>query len=105
MKKRLISWPISILGVLLLAGTAAAAEIQVIASSAYKEVCLELVSQFEQMSKHKVVAGFSSSPDIMKRATAGESADLFILASGSVDELIKLGKVVPGSRVDLAKSG
>ena len=41
----------------------------------------------------------------MKRAKAGESADLFILATGSVDELIKDGKVVPGSRVDLAKSG
>jgi len=77
----------------------------VIASSPFREVYLELVPQFEQMHKQKVVASFSSSPDIMKRAKAGESADLFILASGSVDELIKLGKVVPGSRVDLAKSG
>ena len=89
----------------MLAGTAAAAEIQVIASLAFREVYLELVPQFEQMHRHKVVASFSSSPDIMKRAKAGESADLFILASGSVDELIKLGRIVPGSRVDVAKSG
>jgi len=102
---RLITWLTAIVGVLMLAGTAAAVEIQVIASSAFREVYLELVPQFEQMHKQKVVASFSSSPDIMKRAKAGESADLFILASGSVDELIKLGKVVPGSRVDLAKSG
>src|SRR5258708_20471022 len=105
MNNRLISWPTAVLGVLMLAGTAAAAEIQVIASSAFREVWLELVPQFEQMHKQKVVATFSSSPDIMKRVKAGESADLFILASSSVDELIKLGKVVPGSRVDLAKSG
>ena len=105
MNNRLISWPTAVLGVLMLAGTAAAAEIQVIASSAFREVYFELVPQFEQMHKQKVVASFSSSPDIMKRAKAGESADLFILASGSVDELIKVGKVVPGSRVDLAKSG
>jgi molybdate transport system substrate-binding protein len=105
MNNRLISWPAAVLGVLMLGGTAAAAEIQVIASSAFREVYLELVPQFEQMHKQKVVATFSSSPDIMKRAKAGESADLFILASSSVDELIKLGKVVPGSRVDLAKSG
>ena len=102
---RLITWLTAIVGVLMLAGTAAAVEIQVIASSAFREVYLELVPQFEQMHKQKVVASFSSSPDIMKRAKAGESADLFILASGSVDELIKVGKVVPGSRVDLAKSG
>jgi molybdate transport system substrate-binding protein len=102
---RLITWLTAIVGVLMLAGTAAAVEIQVIASSAFREVYLELVPQFEQMHNQKVVASFSSSPDIMKRAKAGESADLFILASGSVDELIKVGKVVPGSRVDLAKSG
>jgi molybdate transport system substrate-binding protein len=102
---RLITWLTAIVGVLMLAGTAAAVEIQVIASLAFREVYLELVPQFEQMHKQKVVASFSSSPDIMKRAKAGESADLFILASGSVDELIKVGKVVPGSRVDLAKSG
>ena len=105
MLDRLIRWPTAVLSVLMLAGTAAAAEIHVIASSGFREVYLELVPQFEQMNKHKVVASFASSPDIMKRAKAGESADLFILASGSVDELIKLGKVVPGSRVDLAKSG
>ena len=105
MNNRMISWPTAVLGVFMLAGTTAAAEIQVIASSAFREVYLELVPQFEQMHKHKVVASFSSSPDIMKRAKAGESADLFILASSSVDELIKLGKVVPSSRVDLAKSG
>ncbi len=105
MNDRLISWRIAVLGALMLAGTAAAAEIKVMASSAFREVFLELVPQFEQMDKHKVVASFSSSPDIMKRAKGGESADLFILASSSVDDLIKLGKVVPGSRVDLAKSG
>ena len=105
MKNRLISWPIALLSVLLLVETAAGAEIHILASVAFKEVFLELVPQFEQMHKHKVVASFSSSPDIMKRAKAGETADLFILASGSVDELIKAGRVMPGSRVDLAKSG
>jgi len=104
MDTRLIRWPAAVL-VLMMAGTVSAAEIRVIASSAFREVCLELLPRFEQMHKEKVVATFSSSPDIMKRAKAGESADLFILARSSVDELIKLGKIVPGSRVDLAKSG
>jgi molybdate transport system substrate-binding protein len=90
---------------LMFAETARADEIRVMASSAFKEAYLELVPQFEQASKHKVVTSFVGSADIMKRMKAGESTDLVILAGNSVDELIKLGKVVPGSRVDLAKSG
>lgn len=90
---------------LMFAETARAEEIRVMASNAFKEAYLELVPQFEQASRHKVVTSFVGSNDIMKRVMAGESTDLVILAANSVDELIKLGKVAPGSRVDLAKSG
>jgi molybdate transport system substrate-binding protein len=90
---------------LLFAETARAEEIRVMASNAFKEAYLELVPQFEHASKHRVVTTFIGSADIMKRMQAGESTDLVILAGNSVDQLIALGKVVPGSRVDLAKSG
>jgi len=36
---------------------------------------------------------------------AGETYDLVIMAGPALDDLIKQGKIVPGSRVDLAKSG
>jgi molybdate transport system substrate-binding protein len=36
---------------------------------------------------------------------AGETYDLLIMSAPSIDEHIKDGKVVPGSRVDLARSG
>ena len=90
---------------LMFAETARADEIRVMASNAFKEAYLELVPRFEQASKHKVVTSFVGSVDIMKRMKAGEGTDLLILARSAVDELIGLGKVVPGSRVDLAKSG
>ena len=80
-------------------------EIAVLATTAYKEVFLELLPQFEQANGHKVSSRFSSTPDILKRIQAGERADVVILASGSLDELIRSGKAVAGSRVDLAKSG
>ncbi len=92
-------------GALMFAQTARADEIRVMASNAFKEAYLELVPRFEQESKHKVVTHFVGSADIMQRMRAGESTDLVILAANSVDELIALGKVVPGSRADLAKSG
>jgi molybdate transport system substrate-binding protein len=74
-------------------------------SNAFRQAYLELVPEFEKASGHKVVTSFVGGADLMKRMKAGENTDLVILPGNSVDELIKLGKVVPGSRVDLAKSG
>ena len=41
----------------------------------------------------------------MQKMAAGESYDLVIISSTELDELIRQGKIVSGSRVDLAKSG
>jgi molybdate transport system substrate-binding protein len=39
------------------------------------------------------------------RLKGGETVDVVILSASSLDELIQAGRVVPGSRVDLARSG
>ena len=91
--------------VLTFAGVARAADMKVLASAALKEAYLELVPQFERTTEHKVATTWAGTVDIMKRMQAGETFDLVIMAGPSIDELIKLGKIVPGSRVDLAKSG
>jgi molybdate transport system substrate-binding protein len=88
-----------------LAQTARADEIKVMASAAIKGAYLELVPQFEQAGKHKVVTIWSGTADMMKRLKAGESVDLVIIGANSLDELTQAGKIVPGSRVDLVKSG
>jgi molybdate transport system substrate-binding protein len=82
-----------------------AAEIKVIASGGLKAAYLELLPGFERASEHKVATVFAGSVDIMQRMRTGETFDLVIMPNNSIDELIKLGKVVAGSRVDLAKSG
>jgi len=92
-------------GVLMLSETALADEIRVMSSNAFKEAYLELVPEFEKASGHTVVTSFVGGVDLSKRMKAGESADLVILASGALDELIKLGILVSSSRVDLARSG
>jgi molybdate transport system substrate-binding protein len=48
---------------------------------------------------------FSGTLDVQKRITAGETYDLIIMAGPDLDKLITAGKVLSGSRVDLAKSG
>jgi molybdate transport system substrate-binding protein len=88
-----------------LSGVANAAEIKVLSTQATEQTYRELVPQFEQASGHKVMTIFTGTLDANKRLAAGETYDLLIMSSASIDEHIKGGKVVPGSRVDLAKSG
>jgi len=90
---------------LLFAGMTDAAEIKVIASGGLKAAALELIPGFEQASGHRVITAWAGSVDIRRRMEAGETFDLVIMPGTFIDELIKLGKVVAGSRADLAKSG
>jgi molybdate transport system substrate-binding protein len=84
---------------------ASAAEIKVIASGATKEAVVELIPAFEKSSGHKVVPTWTGGANIKKQIAAGEVYDLVIVAGRDIDDFIKDGKVMPGSRVDLMKSG
>jgi molybdate transport system substrate-binding protein len=92
-------------GTLLIAGGANAVEIKVLSTQAAEQAYRELVPQFEAASGHKVSTIFTGTVDLQKRIAAGEMYDLIIMAGPAIDDFIKAGKVVPGSRVDLAKSG
>ena len=92
-------------GTVLASGVAQAGEIKVMMSAAFREAYLELVPQFERASEHKVVTIQAPTIDMMTRLKGGETVDLVIMAGASIGELIKDGKIVPGSRADLAKSG
>src|SRR5262249_2689875 len=86
-------------------GVASAAEIKVLSAGGFKEAYVELVPQFEKASEHKVATTWSGVADIQKRIAAGEVYDLVVSSAAAIDELSKQGKIAPGSRVDLAKSG
>jgi molybdate transport system substrate-binding protein len=91
-------------GVMILSGLAQAAEVKVLASGAVKEAALELFPQFEKASGNKVAVTWAGTVDIKKKIAAGEIFDLVIVASPELDALIKDGKFVAGSKVDLVKS-
>lgn len=93
----------------LVAGIAGAADIRVLSSNAMREVLLEIAPQFEKASGHKLVMTFIGSADILKRLRAKEGGDaggveLVVLQISSIDEQIAEGRLVPGSRVDFARS-
>ncbi len=88
---------------------AQAAEIRVMSSGGFTAAYNELVPEFERTTHHKVLTGYGASmgnaPDsIPMRLQRGEPADIIILAAPALDDFVKQGKVVPGSRVDLARS-
>ena len=87
------------------ATVANAADIKVLSSAAFREAYKELVPAFERASEHKVSTTWAGTVDIMKRMQAGETFDLVITSAQGLDELVRLGKVVAGSKIDLAKSG
>ena len=89
----------------LLSGMAGAAEIKVLSTQATEEAYKELVPQFEKASGHKVTTVFTGTLDALKRLSNGETYDLLIMARQQIDELSQSGKVVAGSRTDIAKSG
>ncbi len=96
-------------GLLLLAKSARAEEVQVMTSGAFTEASIELAPEFERRTSIKVLTAFGASmgdtPEaIPNRMDRGEPVDVVILAGPALDELIRRGKVVPGSRVDLVRS-
>lgn len=80
-------------------------EIKVLSSIATREAYTELVPQFERSSGQRVATTWAGTTDIMKRMAAGESYDLVMISSQEMEALILQGKIVAGSRVDIAKSG
>jgi molybdate transport system substrate-binding protein len=105
MTKAPIAAALAAAGMVVGSGMAQAGEIKVMASAAFKEAYLELVPAFERTTEHKVVTIWAPSVDMMTRLKSGETVDLVIMAAAAIDELTAAGKIVPGSRADLARSG
>jgi molybdate transport system substrate-binding protein len=89
--------------------SALTAEIKVMTSGGFTAPYQELTPLFEKATGHKVVTAYGASqggaPDsIPSRLARGEPVDIVILAAPALDGLIKQGKVVEGSRVDLVRS-
>jgi molybdate transport system substrate-binding protein len=104
-KKPIVTTTLGTASFLLFAGAVHAAEIRILSTQATEQAYRELVPQFEKASGHKVTTVFTGTLDANKRLAAGETYDLLIMSAPSIEEQIKTGKVVAGSRVDLAKSG
>jgi molybdate transport system substrate-binding protein len=100
---------LGIAAALLLAGSAGAAEVRVMISGGLTAAYQALVPEFERVTGNKVITAYGPSMGttanaIPVRLERGEPADVLILVGYALEDLIKQGKAVAGSRVDIVKS-
>ena len=103
------SLALGIVTALLLAGSAGAAEVRVMISGGLTAAYKELVPEFERLTGNTVLTAYGPSMGttvnaIPIRLERGEPADVLIMVGYALGELVKQGKVVADSRVDLVKS-
>jgi molybdate transport system substrate-binding protein len=103
------SLALGLAGALLLAGSAGAAEVRVMISGGLTAAYKELVPEFERLTGNKVLTAYGPSMGttanaIPIRLERGEPVDVLIMVGYALGDLVKQGKVVADSRVDLTKS-
>ena len=102
---QITTWTFAAVSAVMLSGIASAAEIKVIGSPGTREPYTLLVPGFEKASGHKVTVTWGGVTAVHKRVADGEIADVVMLPAAQIDDLIKQGKLVADSRVNVASSG
>jgi molybdate transport system substrate-binding protein len=80
-------------------------ELLVVVSDGMKPSVEELVPQIEHAVGRKLTVQYNSSKNISDKIQAGETFDVAILATATIDDLIKQGKIAAGSRTEVARAG
>ena len=80
-------------------------ELKVWTARALATVLAEVGSEFERTTGHKLVVTSDLPAGFARRAAAGESFDVLISTSATVDDWLKDGRLIAASRRDVARSG
>lgn len=84
---------------------AAAAELKLLTAGAFKSTVLALLPDYEKASGNKVSVENDTVGALMKRIEVGESFDVVVMTPEALDKLTGEGKVMSGSRTNLARVG
>ncbi|RAI39830.1 molybdate ABC transporter substrate-binding protein [Rhodoplanes roseus] len=87
------------------AAPAAAADLKVLTSGAYKPIVVEMVAPFEKATGHKVEVVNDTAGALVKRVESGEAFDVLVLTPGGLKGLAEKGRVTGDPAVPLAKVG
>ena len=84
---------------------AQAADVSLLSSAAIRPVIEVLGPQFERASGHRLVSRFELTPAVKKLIDAGTPFDVAIANPPHIEDAIKQGSIVAGSRADVARFG
>ena len=76
-----------------------------ISSMAMRDVLTDLAASYERQTRPRVTIEAVGGVDAVRRVQSGEAFDFVVLSADAIDKLAAAGHVIPGSRVDLARSG
>jgi molybdate transport system substrate-binding protein len=106
------SWSIGaglagILGLLVVAsaGLARAGEITVLAGMGVISGVSDLAPAYEKLTGHTVIVRFEQTAAMNEKINSGAPADIAALQPEQIDNLIKQGKMVAGSKTNFAQAG
>ncbi|WP_342238297.1 substrate-binding domain-containing protein [Inquilinus sp. OTU3971] len=105
----IVSRALAVAGLLLLVQPVAAAELQVVSSGGFAPAYRALAPEYERASGDRLSIAWGPSmgdtPNaVPARLARGEKLDVVIMVGYALDDLIKQGKVLPDSKVVLARS-
>jgi molybdate transport system substrate-binding protein len=86
------------------AAPARAAEIDALITTAMKAALDELTPAFERDSGNTLHVSYGPSGGVARRFLGGEPADVIVMDSGKLGELVQQGKILPGL-TDVARTG
>src|SRR5438270_3819411 len=92
-------------GMLSLAGSAWAAEITVLANQGALSGIRDLAAGFEKATGNKVIVSFEAGAALNQKIDSNAPADVATQVLDQFDDLVKRGKVVPGSFAEFARAG
>ena len=102
---RVMSWlAVATDALVLVAGGVEAAEIKVLSAGAVKPVVPGIGESFRQETGQTVTFTFDTVGALRTRASA-EPADVLILSDTAVDDLVRQGMIVEGTRLDIVRVG
>jgi molybdate transport system substrate-binding protein len=78
---------------------------KIFGSNALRTVLLESLPAFERANGVTATVDFGSTNHTLEIVRGGAVADLIVATASAIDELIREGKIIQGTRTDLAVSG
>jgi molybdate transport system substrate-binding protein len=106
-KRSILATVAGVLGALAgaLTAPASAAEITVMAGMGVVSGVRDLAPAYEQLTGHKVIVRFEPTAAMNEKINTGAPADIAALQPEQVDNFIKQGKMVAGTRTNFAQAG